>query len=83
MPWRVADPHRYFDAWAEGKSEQERLVILNGLIELADRPLTELPGLRQPNRSPMSRWTIIGSTIARIHVYESAGWFDLTDLRDF
>ncbi len=83
MPWRVADPLRCFDSWADGKSDQQRLRLLEGLAELADQPLTELPGIRSAGRSPMSRWTIIESTVVHIHVYESKGWLDLVDLRDF
>lgn len=79
----MADPRGCFDAWAEGKGDQQRSSLIEGLIELADRPLTELPGIRSTGRSPMSRWTLIESTVVVIHVYESQGWFDLVDLRDF
>ena len=82
MAWRLADPDRCFDRWAEDKVEQQRLLMLNGLAELADCPLTELPGLSSQGRSPMRRWVIIESTFVVIHVYESVGCFDLVDLRD-
>ena len=82
MSWRVADPNRCYRLWAEGKGSEEQLQLAGGLIELADRPLTELPGYRVAGRSPMNRWTIIGSTVVIIRVYESIGLFDLVDLRD-
>ena len=40
----MADPRGCFDAWAEGKCDLQRSSLLEGLIDLADRPLTELPG---------------------------------------
>ncbi len=79
----MADPRGCFDSWAEGKSDLHRSSLLEGLIDLADRPLTELPGIRSAGRSPMSRWALIESTVVVIHVYEGQGWFDLVDLRDF
>lgn len=82
MPWRVAQIDEPLDAWASGKSEQERLRLLSGLVDLADRPLTELPGIRVRGESPMRRWTIIGSTVVFIRVHEPAGVFDVTDLLD-
>jgi len=78
----MADPRGCFDAWAEGKDDLQRSSLLEGLIDLAERPLTELPGIRSTGRSPMSRWMLIASTVVVIHVYESQGWFDLVDLRD-
>ena len=77
------DPRRSFDTWAEGKSDEQRSRLLEGLVALADRPLTDLPGIRSAGRSPMSRWTIIESTVVYIHVYETKGWFDIVDLRDW
>lgn len=82
MTWRVADPLRCFDEWADGKSDQERERLLVGLADLADRPRDELPGFRLTARSPMNRWTIIGSTLVVIRTYETAGVLDLVDLRD-
>ena len=78
----MADPRGCFDVWAEGKHDLQRSSLLEGLIDLADRPMTELPGIRSAGRSPMSRWTLIESTVVTIHVYEGQGWFDLVDLRD-
>ena len=83
MSWRVADPSRCYRLWADGKDSEDQILLVAGLIELADRPLSELPGLRVAGRSPMNRWTIIGSTAVIIRVYESIGLFDLVDLRDF
>lgn len=83
MPWRVMDPYGCVDTWAIGKSDEERLRLLDGIADLADRPLTELPGLRAVGQSPMSRWSIIGSTVVFVHVYEGIGVFDLMDLQDF
>ena len=83
MSWRVMDPRGCVDIWAVGKSDQERLRLLEGIADLADRPLAELPGLRSVSQSPMSRWTIIGSTVVYIRVYESIGVFDLMGLQDF
>lgn len=82
MAWLVAQIDECFDTWAEGKTEQGRLRLLAGIIDLADRPLTELPGIRARGRSPMQRWAIIGSTVVSIRLYESVGKFDVTDLRD-
>lgn len=79
----MEDPRRCFESWAGGKSNQERLKLLDGLIELADRPLTELPGLRRKGFSPMIRWTVIGATVVYIRVYEQSGCFDLDALHDF
>lgn len=79
----MEDPQRCFDSWAEGKSAQERIRLLDGLAELADRPLTELPGLRRQGFSPMIHWTVIGSTVVYVRVYEQSGCFDLDGLRDF
>lgn len=56
--------------------------MLVGTAELADRPLDELPGFRPAARSPMNRWTIIGLTLVVIWAYETAGVFELVDLRD-
>ena len=83
MPWCVADPGGCLDLWADNKSEQERLRLLDGIAELADRPLTELPGRRVLGSSPMNRWEAVGTTAVFIRVYESAGLFDLVDLQDF
>ena len=82
MPWRIADPTKCLDSWAEGKNHDERVRFLNGLAELADSPMTQLPGLRVLGWSPMERWTIIGPTIVVFHVYETAGIIDLTEIRD-
>ncbi|MCY4516040.1 MAG: hypothetical protein OXB99_02245 [Acidimicrobiaceae bacterium] len=82
MTWRVADPQGCFDEWAGGKSDQVRERLLRGLADLADRPLDELPGFRLTARSPMNRWTIIGSTLVVIRTYETAGVLDLVDLRE-
>ena len=82
MTWRVADPQGCFDDWASGKGDQDRERLLGGLADLADRPRDELPGFRLTARSPMNRWTIIDSTLVVIRVYETAGVFDLVDLRD-
>ena len=79
----MEDPQRWFDSWAEEKSDEERLQLLEGLIELADRPTTELPGVRRRGFSPMVRWTVVGSTVVYIRVYERSGCFDLDGLRDF
>ena len=83
MTWRVADPHGCFDMWADGKSHRQRLHLLDGIVELASCPLTELPSRRVLGRSPMNRWEAVGSTAVFIRVYESIGLFDLTDLQDF
>lgn len=83
MTWRVADPNGCYDHWAEHRSPQERLRLLEGIAELADRPTTVLPGIRFPGRSPMSRWAVVESTTVVIHVYESVGCFDLVDIREF
>lgn len=83
MSWRVMDPRGCVDMWAIGKSGQDRLRLLNGIADLADRPLSQLPGLRAIGQSPMSRWAIIGSTVVFMRVYESSGVFDLMDLQDF
>ncbi len=39
--------------------------------------------MRAIGQSPMNRWTIIGSTVVFIRVYESTGVIDLMDLQDF
>ena len=55
MPWQIdrAALDRVLDAWSAGKSYEDRIRLLSGLIDMADCPLTELPGFRFPERSPM------------------------------
>lgn len=65
------------------EGDSERLRLLNGIADLANRPLTELPGLRVRGQSPINRWMIVGSTVMFMHVHESVGVFDLMDLQDF
>ncbi len=87
MTWRMGDLGDCFDVWAVGKSDHDRFLLLEGLLELADRPLTELPGDQVPDRSSMLRFkridTSLESTLVLIRVYEAQGVFDVIDLRDF
>lgn len=83
MAWQLRGFGDCFDDWAAGKSDQERIRLLLGLLELADRPLTELPGLRELGRSPMHRWAVVDSTFVFLQVYESQGCFYVDDLQDF
>ena len=55
MPWQIdgAALDRVFDAWSAGRSHEDRIYLLSGLLDVADCPLTELPGFRFPERSPM------------------------------
>lgn len=93
MAWQVGDLGDCFEDWALGKTHQERVRLLEGLLKFADQPLTELPGEQVPGRSPMVRCTVIDSTLqpvsvsirvfVSIHVYESQGVLDVTELIDF
>ena len=47
MPWRLAHIDEHFDVWASGRSERERLKMLSGLAELADK-LANTDGVRHP-----------------------------------
>lgn len=82
MAWRVREIGDCFDDWAAGKSDQERSRLLQGLLELANRPLTELPGIRALDQSPMHRWAVVDSTFVFLRVYESQGCFYVDDLQD-
>ncbi|MCY4369761.1 MAG: hypothetical protein OXF41_10190 [bacterium] len=84
MPWQIdgAALDRVFDAWSDGKSYEDRIYLLSGLIEMADCPLTELPGFRFPERSPMWRFARIGSAVFVLFVAETHGVLIPIDIRD-
>jgi len=69
--------------WAAGHTPSELAALDRGLAELADCPLTELPGIEVESRPPIHRKAVIGSTYVYFMVYESQGVFDLIDLKDF
>lgn len=64
---------RVFDAWSTGRSHEDRMRLLLGLLDTADCPLTELPGFRFPERSPMWRFTRVGSAVFVFLVAEPQG----------
>ncbi len=84
MPWQIdrAALDRVFDAWSAGKSHEDRIRLLSGLIDMADCPLTELPGFRFPERSPMWRFTRIGSAVFVFFVAEPQGVLIPIDIRE-
>ncbi len=49
---------------------------------MADCPLTELPGFRFPERSPMWRFTRIGSAVFVFFVAEPQGVLIPIDIRE-
>ena len=59
-----------------------RIRLLSGLIDMADCPLTELPGFRFPERSPMWRFTRIGSAVFVFFVAEPQGVLIPIDIRE-
>ena len=71
MPWQIdrAALDRVFDAWSAGKSHE-------------DCPLTELPGFRFPERSPMWRFTRVGSAGFVFFVAEPQGVLTPIDIRE-
>ena len=79
----MGDPFGCQLLWATDQTPSELAALDQGLAELADRPLTELPGIEVEGRSPMHRKAVIGSTYVYFMVYESQGVFDLIDLGDF
>ena len=84
MPWQLdrAALDRVFDAWSVDKSYGDRIHLLSGLLDMADCPLTELPGFRIPERSPMWRFTRIGSAVVVFFVAEPQGVLIPIDIRD-
>ena len=84
MPWQIdrAALDRVFDAWSAGKSHEDRIRLLSGLIDMADCPLTELPGFRFPERSPMWRFTRIGSAVFVFFVAEPQRVLIPIDIRE-
>ncbi len=84
MPWQIdrAALDRVFDAWSASKSHEDRIRLLSGLIDMADCPLTELPGFRFPERSPMWRFTRIGSAVFVFFVAEPQGVLIPIDIRE-
>ena len=73
---------RVLDAWSAGKSYEDRVHLLTGLLDMADCPLTELPGFRFPERSPMWRFARIGSAVFVFFVAEPQGVLFPIDIRD-
>ena len=84
MPWQIdaAALDRVLDTWSTGKSYEDRLSLLSRLMDVADCPLTELPGFRFPERSPMWRFARIGRTVFVFFVAEPQGVLIPIDLRD-
>ena len=84
MPWRIdgAALDRVFDAWSAGRSHEDRIYLLSGLLDMADCPLTELPGFRFPERSPMWRFARIGSAVFVFFVAEPQGVLFPIDIRE-
>ena len=84
MPWQIdrAALDRVFDAWSASKSHEDRIHLLSGLIDMADCPSTELPGFRFPERSPMWRFTRIGSAVFVFFVAEPQGVLIPIDIRE-
>lgn len=84
MTWSL--PDRFlgpvFNRWAETRDEAARYRLLSGLLDLADRPWDELPGLSIPGRSPMWRWAEIGPTYVVFLVAEPQGKLVIIDIRD-
>ena len=84
MTWSL--PDRFlgpvFNSWAETKDEAARYQLLWGLLDLADRPWDELPGMPIPGRSPMWRWVEIGPTYVIFLVAEPQGKLVIIDLLD-
>ena len=70
MPWRYSSLDPHLDAWAAGKSPEAIDRLLLGLLDLADRPLDELPGNHVPWMSPMWRWARVGETYVAFLVVE-------------
>ena len=75
MAWEVDGKalDRVFDEWSGGKSHEVRFRLLSGLLDVADCPLTELPGFRLPRRSPMWRFALVGDVVVVFLVAEPQG----------
>ena len=84
MPWRIdgAALDRVFDTWSADKSYGAGIHLLSALLDVADCPLTELPGTRLPERSPMWRFARIGSVVVVFLVAEPQGVLIPIDIRD-
>ena len=82
MSWRIDDPAGCLDRWGAGKNHDERYLLLDGLADMADSPMTTLPGARVARHSPMNRWTIIGGTVVVFRVYEPQGHIDILNIYD-
>ena len=82
MAWRVADPDGRLDHWGANKNSDERWRILAGLADLADSPLSILPGVRVEGRSQINRWTIIGGAVVVFRVYEAQDHIDIVNIYD-
>ena len=75
MVWEVDRTalDRVFDEWSASKGYEDRFRLLSGLIDVADCPLTELPGFRFPRRSPMWRFALVGDVVVLFFVAEPQG----------
>ena len=82
MPWRYsAALNHAIDRWALDKPPDEVLALLQALIELADRPLTELPGLPR-SAMPLRRWARLGPVLVSFYADEARGVIDISYLDD-
>ena len=82
MSWRIGDPDGCLDRWGASRNDDERWRLLSGLADMADSPLSTLPGARVEGRGPMNRWTIIGGTVVVFRVYEAQGHIDIVNIYD-
>ena len=84
MTWSIPDKFLgpVFNSWAATKDAATRYQLLLGLLELADRPWEELPGLPLPGRSPMWRWAKIGPAHVVFLIAEPQGKLVIIDLLD-
>lgn len=82
MAWRYsAALDHAIDRWALNKSPDDVLTLLQALIELADRPLTELPGWPR-SAMPLRRWARLGPVLVSFYADEARGVIDVGYLDD-
>ena len=82
MAWRYSETlDSVFDLWARNKSPDEKYALLEGLIGLADCPLTELPGLPR-SAMPLRRWARLGIVLVSFYANEAQDVLDVSYLDD-
>lgn len=82
MAWRYsAALDDALERWAQDKSPEQVLELLEGLIDLADCPLTQLPGMPR-SALPLRRWARLDAVLVSFYADEAHGVIDIGYLED-